>query len=155
MYDFAPTTTHAATEPIRSDSLARLSDYCKRGWGYLKVRSYVIARLGALPVRPTVMLKNQPAWMSTYLAQSIANSIRPAAPSSPFDKQVLIDAYNALAINPWIEKVNEVRRVYGTSPGDRLEIDCVYRTPAALVQVDDKYMLVADDGAVSAGAILH
>lgn len=116
--------------------------------GYLKVRSYVIARLGALPVRPTVMLKNQPVWMSAYLAQSIANSVRPASPSSPFDKQVLVDAYNALAINPWIKHVNEVRRVYGTSPGDRLEIDCVYRTPAALVQVGDQYTLVANDGAV-------
>jgi hypothetical protein len=116
--------------------------------GYLKVRNYVIARFLATPVRPSVELKNQPAWMSPYLAQSIVNSVRPSATSSPFDKQVLIDAYQSLSANPWVKSVREVRRLYGKAPGDRLAIDCVYRAPAALVQHDGQYILVADDGIV-------
>jgi hypothetical protein len=79
------------------------------------------------------------------LAETIADSARPDVPSSPFDKQVLVNAYDTLKINPWIKKVNEVRRVYGKAPGDRLEVDCVYHTPAALVEYDNRYTLIADD----------
>lgn len=116
--------------------------------GYVRIRNYVNARFLATPIRPEVVLKNQPVWMSNFLAQSIINSVRPAAPSSPFDKKVLVNAYNSLSANPWVKTVREVRRVYNKSPGDQLQIECVFRAPAALVSHNGQYILIADDRTV-------
>src|SRR4051812_25195159 len=49
------------------------------------------------PTRPpTIILKNRPIWMTDYLAQQIAESIRPAGLNSTFDGQMLTDRVKLL-----------------------------------------------------------
>jgi hypothetical protein len=91
---------------------------------------------------PAVVLKNQPAWMSPLLVEQIVASVRPLGTHSSFDHQLLQDRVRVLSGNPWIKRVNQVRRVYGKAPGDTLEIDCDYRVPVALVAWEDYYWLV-------------
>jgi hypothetical protein len=113
--------------------------------GYLRVRKYVETKAVYSPDPPIVVLKNPPVWMSGFLADTIATSVRPDTSKSPFDNQLLKDAYESLRVNPWIKTVRQVRRVYGKAPGDTLEVDCDYRAPVALVAYEDKYTLVDAD----------
>jgi len=107
---------------------------------------YVDRRL-AFPDRPPkVVLVNRPAWMSDFLAGEIVKTTQPIGLHSSFNRQLLIDTARSLASNPWIKQVNMIRRVYGSSPGDTLEIDCDYHTPAALVKWGDFYWLVDSQG---------
>jgi hypothetical protein len=107
---------------------------------------YVDRRI-AFPDRPPkVVLVNRPAWMSDFLAGEIIKTTQPIGLHSSFNRQLLIDTAKSLQSNPWIKHVNEVRRVYGQSPGDTLEIDCDFRTPAALVKWGDFYWLIDSQG---------
>jgi hypothetical protein len=101
----------------------------------------------ALPkAPPVVVLKNRPAWMTDFLAQQIAASVRPAGLHSAFDHQMLVDRVAMLKTNPWIRNVRQVKRVYGKKAADTLEIDCDYRAPIALVKWQRDYWLVDADG---------
>jgi len=52
-----------------------------------------------------------------------------------------------LAQSPWVATVRSVdKRANGV-----VEIDCVYRQPLAVVQIGDKFRLIADDGVVLPG----
>jgi hypothetical protein len=107
---------------------------------------YVDRRL-AFPTRPPkVVLANRPAWMSDFLNEQILKSTQPIGLHSAFDRELLVDTGKALASNPWIKRVNQVRRMYGQKPGDTLAIDCEYRTPAALVKWGQYYWLVDEQG---------
>jgi hypothetical protein len=107
---------------------------------------YVDRRL-AFPTRPPkVVLANRPAWMSDFLNEQILKSTQPIGLHSAFDRELLIDTGKALASNPWIKRVIQVRRMYGQKPGDTLAIDCEYRTPAALVKWGQYYWLVDEQG---------
>ena len=103
---------------------------------------YVDRRL-AFPSRPPkVMLVNRPGWMSDFLAGQIVKSTQPIGLHSAFNQQLLIDTAKSLESNPWIQRVNQVRRVFDEAPGDTLTIDCDYRAPAALVKWGQFYWLV-------------
>jgi hypothetical protein len=107
---------------------------------------YVDRRL-AFPTRPPkVVLANRPAWMSDFLNEQIIKSTQPIGLHSAFDRELLVDTAKALASNPWIKRVNAVRRMYDQKPGDTLEIDCDYRAPAALVKWGQYYWLVDSQG---------
>jgi hypothetical protein len=107
---------------------------------------YVDRRLAFPSLPPRVVLTNRPAWMSDFLAEEIIKSTQPLGLHSAFDRQLLVDAAKALASNPWIKRVNQVRRVYEEKPGDTLAIDCQYRVPAALVRWGQYYWLVDSQG---------
>jgi hypothetical protein len=94
-----------------------------------------------------VAIVNKPVWMSDYLAEQIAATV-PKNSSSAFDHDLLVATVAKLAKNPWVARVNQVRRVYGQAPGDTLEVDCDFRTPIALVKWGDNYWLVDNDGYV-------
>jgi hypothetical protein len=94
-----------------------------------------------------VALVNKPVWMSDYLAEQIAATV-PKNSSSAFDHDLLVATVKKLQCNPWVAKVNQVRRVYGQAPGDTLEVDCDFRSPIALVKWGDSYWLVDNDGVV-------
>jgi hypothetical protein len=113
---------------------------------YVVTQRYVVKRLAHPTTPPTVVLKNRPVWMSDLLAEQIASLARPAVAHSAFDHQMLVDVTNALRSNAWIRKVRSVRRAYGKSPGDTLEIDCDYRAPIALVHWGEYFWLVDGDG---------
>ena len=100
------------------------------------------------PVGPLrVALVNKPVWMSDYLAEQIAATV-PKNSSSAFDHDLLVQTADKLRKNPWVAKVNQVRRVYGDRPGDTLEVDCEYRAPIALVKWGEFYWLVDNEGYV-------
>ncbi|HZZ43643.1 MAG TPA: hypothetical protein VFE58_11955 [Tepidisphaeraceae bacterium] len=112
-------------------------------------KKYIDKRaMAANPEPPHVVLKNRPAWMSDFLADSITAPVRPDIAKSPFDHQVLVDAVAALKQNPWIREIHDVRRTYTNSPGDTIEVDCEYRAPIALVKWNDHYTLIDNQGTV-------
>jgi hypothetical protein len=107
---------------------------------------YVERRL-AFPQRPPkVVLVNRPAWMTDFLAGEIVKTTEPIGLRSAFSQKLLMETAHSLQSNPWIKQVNMIRRVYVNSPGDTLQIDCDYHTPAALVKWGDYYWLVDADG---------
>jgi hypothetical protein len=109
-------------------------------------RRYVEHKLVIARTPPKVVLKDQPAWMSDFLADQIARVARPAGAHSAFDHQLLVDTTAVLRGNPWIREVKQVRRAFQNQPGDTIEIDCEYRAPVALVHWKDYYWLVDGDG---------
>lgn len=107
---------------------------------------YVDRRIAVPTEPPKVVLANRPGWMSDFLAEQIVKSTQPVGLHSAFDQKLLIQTARELSLNPWIKHVNQVRRVYGQSPGDTLEIDCEYRSPAALVKWGQYFWLVDSQG---------
>src|SRR6476646_11072616 len=114
--------------------------------GVFGMKRYVEREVALPKAPPAVVLKNRPVWMTEFLAGQIAASVRPAGLHSTFDHQMLVDRVAMLKTNPWIRNVRQVRRVYGKTPGDTLEIDCDYRAPIALVRWQKDYWLVDMDG---------
>ena len=114
--------------------------------GVFLLKRYVDREIAFPKKPPAVVLKHRPVWMSDFLAESIAQSVRPAGAHSSFDHQMLVDRVAMLKTNPWIKQVRQVRRTYGQRPGDSLEIDCDYRAPIALVKWGKDYWLVDVDG---------
>ncbi|MGA2500036.1 MAG: hypothetical protein ABSH20_20045 [Tepidisphaeraceae bacterium] len=115
------------------------------GVGYWKMQQHVDQTL-AFPTNPSrVILKNVPEWMTDQTSDAIARSIAPKVQRSALDAQFLRDIADVLAVNPWVKKVNRVRRLYGESAGDTIEIECEYRVPSAFVHYRDEYILVDAD----------
>lgn len=114
--------------------------------GFWAMRNWVEKRV-VFPNRPPqIVLKNRPPWMTDFLARQITAAVRPVGTHSAFDHQLLIDVASMLKANPWIRKVNQVRRAYDKGPADTIEIDCEYRAPIALVHWQDYYWLVDGEG---------
>jgi hypothetical protein len=109
-------------------------------------RHYVDRALAATQDPPKVVLKNRPVWMTDFLAEQIARCAQPAGTHSVYDHQLLVTTRDLLKANPWIREVKQIRRAYGNSPGDTLEIDCDYRAPVALVHWKDYYWLIDGEG---------
>ena len=115
------------------------------GVGYWQMQKHVDQTL-AFPTNPSrVILKNVPEWMTEQTSDAIARSIAPKVQRSALDAQFLRDIADVLAANPWVKKVNRVRRLYGESAGDTIEIECDYRVPSAFVHCKDEYILVDAD----------
>lgn len=114
--------------------------------GLYCAKRYVDRRLSFYDHAPKVVLKDRPAWMSDFLAEQIVATAEPVGASSTFNRQTLVDVGDALKANPWIRKVNQVRRAYSNKPGDTIEIDCEYRVPLALVHWKDYFWLVDSEG---------
>lgn len=120
------------------------------GIGFSKLRVFVENRY-ATPVRPPqVVLKHQPAWMDRTLLERILRTARPGNATSAFDRLTLREVCDQLTsdinVAPYIEKVNQIRRVYGGAPGDTIELDITFRAPVALVRWGDDYWHVDSNG---------
>jgi hypothetical protein len=101
----------------------------------------------AFPAKPPgIVLKARPAWMSDLVAQQIATQVAPRGAHSAFDHDMLVEITRMLKTNPWIMNVRSVRRVFGEAPGDTLELDCDFRTPAALVRTGSAFYLIDRNG---------
>jgi len=111
-----------------------------------ETRRWVERRVVFPTAPPQAVLLNRPAWMSDFLYGEILATAQPTGTHSAMDHQLLVDVTEMLRANPWISRVNQVRRAYGQKPGDTLEIDCEYHTPLALVHWMDYYWLVSGDG---------
>ena len=116
------------------------------GTGVYVARAY--AERGVLtPAAPSnVVLVDPPAWMNDELRARIIQIATPVSPKSSLDGREPKDVADILAAEPWVKRVNQVRRVYGNAPGDTLEIACDYRAPVALVQDEGWFWMVDADG---------
>jgi len=118
--------------------------------GFSKLKKHVESRYATPDQPPIVVLKNRPVWMNDALARRIEEVARPNSAGSSFDQSILREVHDQLLSDPdlgrWVEKVNRVRRVYGGSPGDTVEVDATFRVPAALVRFDGDFWLVDAKG---------
>lgn len=103
-------------------------------WGYLRLRRHVAA-ITVPPDAPRVVMLKQPRWMDARLAEQIVSSVQPRQARSALDQDLLKEITQKLQGNPWVRKVNRVRRAFGQAAGDTIEVDCEYRAPMALVSV--------------------
>lgn len=114
--------------------------------GFRRLRQHVENDLAYPANIPEIVLKDRPIWMAESLAEQIASSIRPKTIVSAMDRSLLEKTAQTLQQNPWVRQVRQVRRLYGHSAGDLIEVDCEYRTPLALVATAKEYILVDGDG---------
>jgi len=103
-------------------------------WGFWLLRRHV-ASIAMPDSTPTVKMIARPAWMSDRVASRILDAVQPRRPRSALDQALLKEITAALESNPWVKGVKQVRRTYGRSAGDTIEIACDYRAPMALVSV--------------------
>ena len=136
----------ARVRAIWIHSVAALLVVGGAGVGIALVHRHVEKQIAFPAKPPTVVLKNRPAWMSDFVAQQVAQQVAPRGAHSAFDHEMLVEITRMLKTNPWIMKVRGVRRVFGKGPGDTLELDCEFRTPAALVRTGRAYYLIDRDG---------
>lgn len=118
------------------------------GVAFAGMRRHVERRLAFPSTPPAVVLKQRPAWMSDFVARQVATQVAPRGAHSAFDHTMLVEITRMLKTNPWIMKVRGVRRVYAKGPGDTLEIDCDFRTPAALVRTAENSFILIDRNGV-------
>lgn len=116
--------------------------------GAFVVSQRYVDRIATIDTPPEVVIKNQPVWMSDTLAKQIVASVQPLTPKRATDHQMLVERANLLAANPWVKRVNAVRREYVNRPGDVIELDCEFRAPVALVEWDGTYRYVDSEGVV-------
>ena len=120
--------------------------------GYVALGSHVAKAVAVPEERPVVALMNRPVWMSDRIARDVAVPVDDAFAGLPsqLDQTPLESAYERLAANPWVRSVTSVRRVPDEAGGpNRVEIECEWRTPVAIVRfggADEAgvYRLVAD-----------
>ncbi len=99
------------------------------------------------PATPAnITLVNPPAWMNDELRQRIIQIATPVTAKSSLDHDQVKEIAEILAAEPWVKKVNRVRRTFGKAPGDTLEVDCDFRAPVALVQDDGWFWMVDAEG---------
>ncbi|MFN4243589.1 MAG: hypothetical protein ACK4PI_10175 [Tepidisphaerales bacterium] len=154
-----------ATSETTATWLQRLQPYCRRAalWGVVAALGVTAVGLGVLRLQrqveqryahtglpPRVVFREQPAWMNEALATRLLSIAQPVAASSVFDPAVLRDIHTRLLSDPfsrrWVREVRAVRRVYGFQPGDTIEIDAAFRTPAAVVRRAGAFYLVDGEG---------
>ena len=88
-----------------------------------------------------VALVDAQPWMSRSLRQQLKQTVALQLSDNPLDGPSLAHAAEALAANPWVARVDEVRR---TDTG--VEVLGEYRQPVAVVESGDGYYLVDAQG---------
>ncbi len=116
------------------------------GFAFYSMREHVVRDLSYPAAPPVLVLKNRPIWMSESLAEQILKSAQPHKSRSALDHELLAEIGQILEHNAWVRDVKQIRRVYGKSAGDTVEVDCESRAPIALVAFRNDYILVDGDG---------
>jgi hypothetical protein len=83
--------------------------------------------------RPQVVLRNVPVWMSDLVVHELGTIVTAALDGNPFDQAALRQASRELEANAWVRQVTRISR----QPGNRIDIDAVYREPAAVIEQRD------------------
>jgi hypothetical protein len=113
---------------------------------FISMRQQVVQDLSNPGAPPALVLKDRPAWMSEALAEQILKSAQPRSPRSALDHELVAEIGQTLEHNAWVRQVKQVKRVYGKSAGDTVEIDCEFRAPIALVASRNDFILVDGEG---------
>ncbi len=115
-------------------------------YAFVSMRQHVVEDLSNPAAPPMLVLKNRPAWMSEALSEQILKSAQPKSPRSALDHELVAEVGRILEHNAWVRSVKQVKRVYGKSAGDTVEVDCEFRAPIALVAARNDYILVDGEG---------
>lgn len=115
-------------------------------FAFVSMRQRVVQDLSHPSSPPILVLKNRPAWMSEALAEQIIKSARPKSPKSALDHDLVAEVGQILEHNAWVREVKQVRRMYGKSAGDTVEVDCEFRAPIAVVASRNEFILVDGEG---------
>src|SRR3954470_23289391 len=91
-------------------------------FAFVSMRQQVVDDLAHPAAPPALVLKNRPAWMSEALADQIIRSVRPKTAKSALDHQLVAQIGQTLEHNAWVKQVKQVKRVYGKSAGDTVEL---------------------------------
>ncbi len=120
--------------------------------GIYRIYRYVDTNVAYSTMPPKIVLKNQPPWMSDFLAEQICAAAQRPGSHSAFNRDVLKETKSLLENNErtsaWIREIRQLKLVYDKKPGDTLVIDAEFRAPIALVQQQDGFYLVDGQGVV-------
>lgn len=105
-------------------------------WGHGKLRNTVTSGRGSISLR--VELVDLPPWMPDAASRQIVRTLEKTLTTDPFDRDALQKTADALATNPWIQKLHHVTR----RPGGIVLVHADYRRPAALVRVGQTCHLI-------------
>ena len=75
------------------------------------------------------------------LRETMLAKLAPFEAATGFEPEACAKIGRALETDPWIRRVNRVRRTHDL----RIAVSCTYRLPAALVQIDSSFYLVDDE----------
>jgi len=89
-------------------------------------------------------LMNAPSWMTDAWQRQVCLTVAKYVSADPFDSRSLSIAAQALNLDPLVKQVVQVRRV----AGGRIQVFAEYRSPLALVETGNFYLLVDDEGVV-------
>ena len=98
--------------------------------GALLRSHYVDRTLAAVKDPPHVVLKNQPVWMTDFLAEQIAKCAQPAGTHSVFDHNLLVSTRDLLKANPGFRTSDRSAASTAKSPGDTLESTAITAPPS-------------------------
>jgi hypothetical protein len=115
-------------------------------YGVASSRRYADANGLTPPVPLKVVFVDPPKWMNEQLRERLERVATPVTSRSSLDGSVVQDVASVLSAEPWVKNVRQVRRVYGQSAGDTLQIECEFRAPVALVQDDAWFWMVDAEG---------
>ena len=123
------------------------------GWqqGERALRRYVGAHRSAAVSPGSVMLASAPTWMSPQLQSDLRDIVANEFGADPLGGAQLRRAVRALAQNPWVGHVDQIRR----APDGQVMVQAEYRRPVALVEVPDGYHLVDASGVCLPGLYLE
>lgn len=99
------------------------------------------------PVHPADAIRpadQRRTWLHPTIQQDLTQTAALALSMNPFDQQSLEDARAALLATGWLRDVTEIRR----KPAGIIDISCVWRAPAAIVEHNGAPYLVAAQGEV-------
>lgn len=107
------------------------------GWAWLErnLTDYATATRTKTPV---VVLNRQPAWMSDVTAAKLKTTAEANLASDPMDRVSLKKTAAALAVNPWVDHVEQVSR----ATDGRVIVTATYRRPEAVIRTNHGFYVV-------------
>ncbi|MEX0887331.1 MAG: hypothetical protein WD009_12925 [Phycisphaeraceae bacterium] len=123
------------------------------GWylGEQALRGYVADRHIEPLTAADIELHDAPAWMTQAVRDRLQDFVADHVEPAPLDPVSLRAAAEALAHDPWVREVRQVRR----RADGRIEVDAAYREPVAVIQGRDGYHLVDADAVRLPGLYLR
>jgi len=112
--------------------------------GFRYLDGYVHRIAQAREVSLTVSLKNPPRWAGEELIEMVCLSSGIRSDDFLLEKDLTPDWVANLERNPWIRKVNRIRKFYN----GRVELDCEFRQPIASVKQHQQTYYLDPEGVV-------
>lgn len=107
-----------------------------------KLGEYVEARRRGDVRSERVALVNAPTWLGKSVLDQFRSTVSAELSASPLDNDGLQRAARLLGDNPWVSKIESVRRL----PSGEIAVSARYREPVAMAETGKGWCLVDSDG---------